>query len=585
MAITITYLPEPTDVSAALQSGGSLLPNTTYYAVVTGKNFNNTNHYYPMLNGEMMSEASEEISFTTTDTQKSAIITWTKGTGSICHNVYLTKTSGDYSDTVNGYTVNGGKRCGASETADTCGNVSTYTIIAEGTFNTAYTCDTIGWGAVYAPNTPDKIMGVMPIRNRTVNVSFTGTVTLKQICNALDASGLSDYYFYNNENYFVLHGSIYNPVTQTTAAALYISYHTLIFFNGVIKNDSLQTTINLGYLTGSRPYAGNIIGCTYFDAKNMNVYNTIVDANILPNYSYHINGIQRRYIYNISSSNSKGNFFKDYGNLIGDYSNNYLISPEISYFMITMNTTPSGTVEWLNTYIDVITFWSNAGYSKFRDCTINLYSSSYMIGNLSDGDKYKFYDCTFGGLYTNDYSGHKYSWGTTAANTIIKYYNSVKYNVTDKEGNPIEGATVTMLDKDASMVLNTITDSSGNTEKYDILVHTGAHEYGQPIGTVYTVHNEYNPFTLTILKEGYEDYVLIFSHNKKLDTKISLNATTPPIYYQQQIDGSISAPNLSGSVSQVILNGSIEIPVLEGAVNKNNLQGTISSSPLTGDIY
>ena len=135
MAVTVTKLDAPSNVQASLQEGGSLSPNTTYYVVVTCKNFAGGSHYYAPIDGELISEASEEISFTTTSTKKSATITWTRPTGSTYYNVYLTKTSGDYADLKTGYNyLAAGHRCGrtgndyTNETRDTEYNTNTYTI-------------------------------------------------------------------------------------------------------------------------------------------------------------------------------------------------------------------------------------------------------------------------------------------------------------------------------------------------------------------------------------------------------------------------------------------------------------------------
>ena len=152
MAVTVTKLDAPSNVQASLQEGGNLLPNTTYYVVVTAKNYSGGVHYYAPIDGELISEPSEEISFTTTDTHKSAVITWTRPTGSITYNVYLSKVSGDYVDyKLSLNYVAAGHRCGrtgndySSSICDTAVNTDTYTISVEGEINTAYVCDAIGY--------------------------------------------------------------------------------------------------------------------------------------------------------------------------------------------------------------------------------------------------------------------------------------------------------------------------------------------------------------------------------------------------------------------------------------------------------
>jgi len=65
-SITVEWYDKVLNVTATLQSGGSLEPNTTYYIRVYATNS------YDTIQGEI----SDEISFTTTDTEKSALISW-----------------------------------------------------------------------------------------------------------------------------------------------------------------------------------------------------------------------------------------------------------------------------------------------------------------------------------------------------------------------------------------------------------------------------------------------------------------------------------------------------------------------------
>ena len=78
MAWNHFFLAKPTNVTATLQDGGSLDPNTTYYvkivAEATAGDTRSTS--WIVLQSHYTSEWSDTISFTTTDTQRQVYLTW-----------------------------------------------------------------------------------------------------------------------------------------------------------------------------------------------------------------------------------------------------------------------------------------------------------------------------------------------------------------------------------------------------------------------------------------------------------------------------------------------------------------------------
>lgn len=593
MAVIVTKLDAPTDVSAALLDGGNLSPNTTYYVVVTAKNFAGGSHYYAPVDGELISEASEEISFTTTDTKKSVVITWTRPVGSTYYNVYMTKVSGDYTDLKTGNNfVAAGKRCSrtnindaTNEMRDSVYNTNTLTVTIEPQLNTAYINDTIGYGAIHDVHNPNMIMGLLPKGNGTINISFTGTYTLKQICDELTSQGYGDYFYYNNNNLFILRGSI--SVNGSAAGSLKIINHTLIFFSGTIQNTNPNCNLQLGDYTANRPNSGCVVCTNVLKLGYTKAYDTKFDSKLLNiYYPYNIYVPDRTTFLGAISSDVKSCFFYDYAiATYADLSNQYLFS-NLNSLRTYITNSNNSSAAWQNTFITAYGM-NPQWYAFFRDCTFNITQSLYMMEMPTYANReHHFFDCIFiGDYWKQDYSTHRYYWyeaiGVQSARWV--YNNSITLNVTNQNGNPIENATVVLLNKNGDTVLSTTTDVSGNTTKTDIKVMTIEHDIttgaGYDESKQYRIN--YNPFTLTISKKGYDDYVMKFTFNKKLDAVISLNEVS---YYHQLITGTVEASEVAGSVSSVELSGIIETAEVKGTVTSNSVTGIVTTQEIAVDI-
>jgi hypothetical protein len=106
-------------------------------------------------------------------------------------------------------------------------------------------------------------------------------------------------------------------------------------------------------------------------------------------------------------------------------------------------------------------------------------------------------------------------YGTDTGTRVYRQY-TVDLKVTDKDNNPISGATATLKDKDGNQVFSVNTDANGN-----IATQTASRGYyDQAHGSVL---QDYGPHTLTITKTGYQTYMKKFTLSAKTIWEIKLS--------------------------------------------------------------
>lgn len=180
MSVAIYNTAKTRDVVATLQTGGSLDANTTYYVRIEsydgGKGSGNQPYgiwddRLPMLRGAV----SDEISFTTTTTEKQVVLTWslnsftTTGNGS-GYKIYVSKTSGVYTG-----------NCAIKNYYDAGITTNTYTL----SVNPAYS--TSGCNRLWI----DGTLGILGFQTDGHNVMASlesGTCTLQDIKDACIAT-------------------------------------------------------------------------------------------------------------------------------------------------------------------------------------------------------------------------------------------------------------------------------------------------------------------------------------------------------------------------------------------------------------
>lgn len=133
-----------------------------------------------------------------------------------------------------------------------------------------------------------------------------------------------------------------------------------------------------------------------------------------------------------------------------------------------------------------------------RYCTSTLYLS-YLVSNV----------------YIINWDSDTYACaGDHSTGTVCRQY-TLDLLVTDKAGNPISGATVTVKDVNGTLVFSVTTAADGTiaTEPITRSAYSGSNG-----GTV----TDYAPHVLTIIKAGYQTYVKTFVLSAKTSWEIKL---------------------------------------------------------------
>ena len=100
-------------------------------------------------------------------------------------------------------------------------------------------------------------------------------------------------------------------------------------------------------------------------------------------------------------------------------------------------------------------------------------------------------------------------------------YYTLKVKVTTVEGVPIEGALVQVFDKDGNKVAEGTTGADGYAPPFELLVHYK--EYAGPDQLVADI--DYNPFIVSVWKEGYEQFWLKITIAKPMEMVAILTRT------------------------------------------------------------
>jgi hypothetical protein len=102
--------------------------------------------------------------------------------------------------------------------------------------------------------------------------------------------------------------------------------------------------------------------------------------------------------------------------------------------------------------------------------------------------------------------------GTPVAGCYLKWYADMDLKVTDKYGNDIVGATVTVKNTNGDQQFSTNTDANGEISETVFVVKDAWSGTGSG-----NTRTDYNDFTMTIVKDGYMTYEKKFTVYKAID--------------------------------------------------------------------
>ena len=120
-------------------------------------------------------------------------------------------------------------------------------------------------------------------------------------------------------------------------------------------------------------------------------------------------------------------------------------------------------------------------------------------------------DCYFINFETNTW---KFTWAGTSEGKMYRQYE-FGLRVTDKDNNPISGATVTLKDKNGNQVFQVSTGADGRISTQTVSRGYYDQSHGDTL-------QEYSPHTLTIEKAGYQTYEKKFTLEAKTSWEIKL---------------------------------------------------------------
>jgi len=189
------------------------------------------------------------------------------------------------------------------------------------------------------------------------------------------------------------------------------------------------------------------------------------------------------------------------------------------------------------------------------------------------------------GVYANLIDCDLETWGTVEgypANGVgyenfMYRKNSVNIKVRDPEGTPIEGATITITDNTGNVVMEKTSDENGTFEETIIEVQRWTINWLNQ-----KTFTDFNPFTITITKEGKQTYADTVEILDKIKWEIVL---TLPTYVDRHIQGAIQTVGLEGSLAPRQLSGTIEVKKsIAGKISEQGLQGDIETKTITGEI-
>jgi hypothetical protein len=166
----------------------------------------------------------------------------------------------------------------------------------------------------------------------------------------------------------------------------------------------------------------------------------------------------------------------------------------------------SGTLDRVLASGFTYAFQAYENYAALNISNVTIRNCTYIMqGTRLSVDQY---------LKNVDSNTWLFYWSGTGAGKVYRQY-TLDIKVTDKDNNPLSGATVVVKDKDGNTIFSVTTAADGTITQQT--VNRGY--YTQANGNTLT---DYSPHTLTISKAGYQTYVKKFTLGAAVNWEIKL---------------------------------------------------------------
>jgi len=548
MAITV-YKPisEVSGITYQLVSGGDLEPNTTYYFIVIAYANTYFSPFYRTERGDgFHSDISEEVSFTTTTTERSVQINWVnppEHTLNTRYQILITKTSGDY--------TNSG---GYGTTIETVGD-----LMKDGN---------VGFLLTYESEEIYMIHSIQSTNTQTISnhlgiicVDIDGGVytnPLKNIIDEIINTGFGDYINYEYDYHLTIKGWIRTTGTGTGSATFYGK--TINFYRGGLFINNPNFSMIFGLWLDDINKADYTQGCS-LDFVNSRAVISASYQNTL-----FINGCKITSDKSRNKTNSENKdityYFGTYSQIINRWIDGIKDSIIGTDFRTTYGDTKDLKIRYLNNWSD----YNNYRLDIMRNATLS-YSNMVrwydcrLLDNSSSGKHLKIYQPTNGNIYRTYFYNCYYpyyednipvfSYNLTIPQSsgYTQQHYGLNIKVSDENGNPLSGVTISLKDKnnddgvfieyeqtiDKDVTGNeftgsVLTDVNGEIsyylKSYKVILNPENEEIGNNITNIIKI--DYYPYYITIEKDGYETHTTtLLTHLRETNFDVTLKKQVP----------------------------------------------------------
>jgi len=191
---------------------------------------------------------------------------------------------------------------------------------------------------------------------------------------------------------------------------------------------------------------------------------------------------------------------------------------------------------------------NNNYVSKLIDCKIYKYSS---VSEISPEALFTFISPIV----------YQYATPVNLTGNYITFGNTVRCLLSNSTGNLLQNANYIVKNGLNEVVFTGVTSIDGLVS-LELITWKHTPKNGQAAGYISATNSieiDYNPFTITITKEGYQTYEDTLTITKKTELEIALLEELPPIYYQQELNGEVEViTDIQGAIENQEISGSIE---------------------------